>query len=335
MNPAALLLSSNKFHFLFPSLKEKVPEGRMRLASHPIAIGSSGFCSLLNNSLLLQLKTERLDKRGLCKGLFPHCGEAGWGLKNLLTLLFLIPMGVIAQSDSVLSGVYKWKEPDIINKNKIASTILFEGKVHDFKWMQMNANVIPSSKKKFRKRIPAKEEHLLLIKSGMLTISKDDSAWSIDKGSIALLMPGQKYTLKCESKEPCNYYVMKYRSRKPGNKARGKNAGGSLVKNFNSIPFKPNDNGGGRRDYFDRATAMAKRFEMHVTTLKEGVRSHDPHTHRAEEIVLMIDGDTEMQIGSAFYKGKTGDIFYLGTNVPHAIRNEGTKPCMYFAFQFE
>ncbi len=249
--------------------------------------------------------------------------------------LFYFPLAVSSQQDSVLSGVYKWNEDAISNKNKITSTVLFEGKVHDFKWMQMNANVIPSSKKKFKKRVPSKAEHLIIIKSGMLTIGKGDSAWSIEKGSVALLMPGQKYSLKCEGNEPCSYYVLKYRSRIPGNKARGINAGGSLVKNFNSIPFKPNDNGGGRRDYFDRATAMAKRFEMHVTTLKEGVRSHDAHTHRAEEIVLVVDGDTEMQIGSAFYKGKTGDIFYLGTNVPHAIRNEGTKPCMYFAFQFE
>jgi (S)-ureidoglycine aminohydrolase len=93
--------------------------------------------------------------------------------------------------------------------------------------------------------------------------------------------------------------------------------------------------GGGRRDYFERPTAMQKRFEMHVTTLKEGIRSHDPHTHRAEEIVLMIEGDTEMQAGEKNFKGKTGDFFYLGSHVIHAIRNEGTQPCMYFAFQFE
>ncbi|MGZ8558386.1 MAG: cupin domain-containing protein, partial [Chitinophagaceae bacterium] len=319
MNPAALPLSSSA-------------------AACPVSIAgspSSGYCSLPCKSPLLQLKTERLDKPGLCKGILPHFWEAGWGLKNLLALLFLIPMGVTAQSDSVLSGVYKWKEPDIINKNKIASTVLFEGKVHDFKWIQMNANVIATGKKKFKKSVPAKDEHLLIIKSGMLTISKDDSAWSVEKGSIALLMPGQKYSLKCEGKEPCNYYVMKYRSRNKVNNARGKNAGGSLVKNFNAVPFKPNNNGGGRRDYFDRATAMTTRFEMHVTTLKEAIRSHDPHTHRAGEIVLMIEGNTEIQIGDKFFKGNAGDIFYLGTDVLHAIRNEGTKPCMYFAFQFE
>ena len=87
--------------------------------------------------------------------------------------------------------------------------------------------------------------------------------------------------------------------------------------------------------FFEQGTAMSKRFEMHVTTLKEGIRSHDPHTHRAEEIVLMIEGNTEMQIGQTFVKGTNGDLYYLGSNVLHAIRNIDTKPCMYFAFQFE
>ena len=52
-------------------------------------------------------------------------------------------------------------------------------------------------------------------------------------------------------------------------------------------------------------------------------------------MVIMIEGQTEMQIGQSFYKGKTGDIYFLKTNVLHAIRNEGAKPCMYFAIQFE
>ena len=99
------------------------------------------------------------------------------------------------------------------------------------------------------------------------------------------------------------------------------------------IPFKPHDKGG-IRNYFDLSTAMSKRFEMHATTLKEGLKSHEPHTHTAEEIVLITHNKTEMQIGDKFYKGETGDIYYLGSNVPHAIQNNGKGECTYFAFQF-
>ena len=80
---------------------------------------------------------------------------------------------------------------------------------------------------------------------------------------------------------------------------------------------------------------MCKRFEMHVTTLKEGLKSHDPHIHRAAEIIIVIDGNTEMLIGDKLYKGEKGSVYYLPSNVLHGIQNKGVTTCSYFAFQFE
>ena len=80
---------------------------------------------------------------------------------------------------------------------------------------------------------------------------------------------------------------------------------------------------------------MSPRLEMHVSTLNPALKSHEPHTHRAEEIVLLMEGQTSMQIGYAFFRGKPGSVYYLGSNVLHAIKNEGTRPATYFAFQFE
>ncbi len=107
------------------------------------------------------------------------------------------------------------------------------------------------------------------------------------------------------------------------------------MKIWENIPFKANNNGGGRHDFFEQPTAMQKRFEMHVTTLKEGLRSHDPHTHRAEEIIFVIDGETEMLAGNVVVKTAAGGFYYLGSNVLHGIKNIGTKVSSYFAIQFE
>lgn len=109
----------------------------------------------------------------------------------------------------------------------------------------------------------------------------------------------------------------------------------SFVKIWENIPFKANNNGGGHRDFFEQSTPMQRRFEMHVTTLKEGLKSHEPHTHRAEEIVWILEGETEMQLGNDIVKVQPGGFYYLGSNVSHAIKNIGTKPATYFAFQFE
>jgi (S)-ureidoglycine aminohydrolase len=255
-------------------------------------------------------------------------------MKKIFLLLAFIPTLGLCQLPVVPSQMYSWKKPEKKISQHIFSTTLFEGTVHDMEYMQMNANVIIPSKKKTSLHVPGNEEHLWIIKSGVLTIGFKDSTWSVGGGSIALLMPGEKYSIQNTTKDSCTYYVMKYRSKLPKDVARGNSSGGSLVKDWSKITFKPHDKGG-IRNYFERPTAMSKRFEMHVTTLKEGIKSHEPHTHRAEEIVLIIDNKTEMQIDDKFFKGGTGDIYYLGSNVSHAIRNDGIGTCTYFAFQFE
>jgi (S)-ureidoglycine aminohydrolase len=259
-------------------------------------------------------------------------------MKNRFSFFVLLfPVLALAQQPTlpvVPSAMYTWQEPVKQSYKNILSVSLFEGSVHDMEYLQMTANKVLPAKTKTALQVPATEEHLVLIKKGTLSISFNDSTWSIGDGSIALLMPGEKYSLQNTGKEACSYYVMKYRSKAELDLTRGKTKGGSFVKDWNKIQFKPHERGG-IRNYFERPTAMCKRLEMHVTTLKEGIKSHEPHTHRAEEIVLIIDNKTEMQIGDKFYKGGAGDIYYLGSNVSHAIRNDGVGTCTYFAFQFE
>lgn len=189
-------------------------------------------------------------------------------------------------------------------------------------------------KKTLKTTVAVNEEHLLIVKSGTIEISFHDSTYIIPAGSIALLLPGEKYKVNNRGSSVADYYLMKYRSKLPPDPERGKNAGGSFVKDFDKIPFNLHDRGG-VRNYFNRATAMSKRFEMHVTVLNAGLKSHEPHTHRAAEIILMIEGNTEMQIGQNFFKAKGGDLYFVESNLLHGIRNEGTTAAIYFAFQFE
>jgi (S)-ureidoglycine aminohydrolase len=253
--------------------------------------------------------------------------------KTLFIVILLIPSLAFAQRDSIQSAVYFWKDPVKQNSKNILSSVLFEGMAYDMEWLQVTANVLLPSKIKTKVEVPGNEEQLLIIKSGNLTIGRD-SSYLIGTASVALFMPGETFLLQNTGKDSCRYYVMKYRSKKPIDIERGNIAGGSLVKDWNKIEFKPNDKGG-RRDFFERPTAMCKRFEMHITTLKEGLKSHDPHMHHAAEIIIVIDGNTEMQIGDKLHKGKKGSVYYLGSNILHGIRNDGIGDCSYFAFQFE
>lgn len=245
-------------------------------------------------------------------------------------LISLIPVFAIAQQNAVQSGVYPWPAESFKGKN--FSSILLSGNGHDLEFVEVTANVItPRQKRKIT--VPENEEHLLLIISGSLSATVNDSTYSLDKGSLAMIMPSGKYSISNTGAASASYHIMKYRSKLPVDQPRGKSAGGSFVKDWNKLVFKPAEKGG-TRSYFDRPTAMTRRFEIHVTTLKEGFISHPAHTHAAEEIILVLQGKVDMMIGEKSHKAKAGDLLYVNSNVLHGLKNDGTGECSYYAIQW-
>ena len=73
---------------------------------------------------------------------------------------------------------------------------------------------------------------------------------------------------------------------------------------------------------------------MHTTALNAGLDSHAPHTHREEEIILILRGKVKMHIGDKFYDAVPGDVIFLASGVSHNLTNTGNEPCEYFAFQW-
>ncbi|CAN5318261.1 hypothetical protein BH20BAC1_BH20BAC1_21090 [soil metagenome] len=223
-------------------------------------------------------------------------------IKKLIVVLGVIfPLLITAQQDSIKSGVYAWRVAPASVQPDAKTIVLFEGPSRDFSWMQMNATILTGSREADRMTVPEGEEHLYIIKTEALTIQLEDSLYTLIPGSIALLLPGEKFSLQNTSPASCEYYVMKYRSAKVYEKNKQVNSLHSFVKDWNKISFHPHDKGG-IRIFFETPTSMARRMEMHVTNLNPGLKSHDPHTHRAAEIVLVIEGSTEMQIGEKFYQ---------------------------------
>lgn len=176
-------------------------------------------------------------------------------------------------------------------------------------------------------------EQILLVKSGELTVSIGETSKSIGPGSVAVLLPGDQGLVQ-SLKPGSSFYLMSYVSKKPKDQQRGIEAGGSFIMDFDEVAFKEHDKGG-VRNFFRKATAMCPYYEMHISTLKPGMKSHEPHTHKATEIIFMMEGYTQEEIGNARYRGTSGDFYFLSSNIPHAIENIGNKDCMYIAFQWE
>ena len=267
-------------------------------------------------------------------------------MKCSFTVLLLMPLMAFSQAESnnhlpaIASMKYSWITASRNHQKQILTANIFEGSGRDMEYLALDASIIRPAKSKTNLQVPPDEEHLLIIKSGTLILFLGDSTWTIGAGSVALLLPGENFSLQGVGSAGSQFYTMKYRSKNPPDPSRGRSSGGSFVRDWNKLPFHAHDRGGVRR-YFEKSTTMSKRFEMHVTTLKPGLKSHEPHTHNAEEIILMLEDTTEgtarteMLIGDRSFQGRAGDLYYVGSNLLHGIKNIGTTTCSYFAFQFE
>ncbi len=249
----------------------------------------------------------------------------------LLSLILSAGSSLILQP--IDSNVYSWKEAAVVKKAGSDQRKLLEGSATDFKHIEVHATTVPAHQAPH----PAHrhdDEELIIIKEGELTVTIAGKVKTLGPNSIAMMMPGDEHGFENKGDVPATYYVMRYASKEPVDLARGQKAGGSFWVDWKEVPFQPHDKGGVRR-MFDRATAMTKRFEMHVTTLNNGLASHPPHTHRAAEMLIMMNNAAESSIDGKLIPNSTGDLTYLESNVPHNITNNTQKPCTYFAFQFE
>lgn len=250
----------------------------------------------------------------------------------MLQMLVLFSFSGNAQIPLIPADVYRW-ETALVTKNAHSQQrVLLEGSTSAFAHLKVHATTVSPRQAPHPGHAHADEE-LIIVKEGQLTTTIAGKTETLEVGSIALIMPHDEHSFENRSDQPVTYYVMRYEANRP-DAERGAKAGGSFVKHWKNLPYKSHDKGG-RRNVFDTATAQSERFEMHVTTLNEGLMSHPPHTHKAAEILLLIEGQAEESIDGEWILAGVGDIIFLQSQVPHAIRNTGKGACTYFAFQFE
>ncbi|PPK85202.1 Cupin domain-containing protein [Neolewinella xylanilytica] len=174
----------------------------------------------------------------------------------------------------------------------------------------------------------ADREQIFILREGNGTVEVGDSSWSLTPESVLLLAAGDSAMVRSTGEAALVAYRMHYPNSGPVG------SGASFVVPYKTLTFQPHDRGG-QWKYFERSTPTCPYYEMHKTQLNPGIKSHEPHVHAAAEIVIMIEGTTEMEIGDHRYTGQAGDVYYLPSQVPHAIRNTGESSGTYLAFQWD
>ena len=253
-------------------------------------------------------------------------------MRIVASILFLLPISLIAQSDSLLSGVYYWDKLETKKEDTRIRRQLLEGKTFALNYFGIHTSTLEPGKAPHPPHVHDDEEELMIVKEGQVKITIAGKSKILGPGSIAFAMPGDVHGIENAGNTQATYFILKYKGKLP-DIDRGKNAGGSFMLDWNDLKTS-NTGKGYRRDFFNRATSQLNQFEMHTTALNADSVSHAPHTHVQEEIVLILRGNVEMYIDGKLFKGAAGDLYFLSANVPHALKNIGKEQCEYFAFQW-
>lgn len=87
------------------------------------------------------------------------------------------------------------------------------------------------------------------------------------------------------------------------------------------------------RRFFDGLDHSGFHLEMHETILGPGVRTHAPHKHIHEEIMIVFEGTLETYMEGKTELAETGSVIYMGSNRMHSARNAGATPCRYYVIE--
>ncbi len=252
----------------------------------------------------------------------------------LIVTLCLGALPCLAQLAPVKSGVYRWSDHPAKAGESRESRRILEGSSPHLEYLEIHATTQFPGAQPSPAHANDDIEECIIVKEGTMKVTIEDRSEVLGAGGVVLLLPHQMHSLANVGESNLTYYVMRYRSRKPMALERGRASGGSLMLNPDALPFKPSSRGGGRA-YFDRATAMCERFEMHVTRLDQKGPSHTPHSHEETEIILIVSGETEMTIDGSEYQATAGDFYFMSSQLLHGIRNAADEPCSYFAFKWK
>ncbi len=254
--------------------------------------------------------------------------------KLILLLSIFVATALNAELDEIKACLCHWNELEVIDQGKSERRNLLEGRTLDLGYLEIHATTLLPGYKSHPAHSHDKDEEMIIVKEGKLAVTINDETTIIGPNSIAVLMPGDSHGVANAGEGNVTYYVFRYNTKAPQDDVRAVTAGGSFISDWEKLEYEKSDIGG-RRQNFDRATAMFKRFEFHTSTLNAGLTNHKAHTHRAEEMVIVLKGKVEMLIGDEYMVAEKGDVYFIEADIVHSLKNLGDETTEYFAFQWQ
>lgn len=251
----------------------------------------------------------------------------------LFSIFIMFASASFAQTDTIASGLYSWNKA-VASKTQMGEyRPILNGSSLDLASFKIHSSVLNPGLTNHTPRALYDREEIVIVKSGTLTMTINGVSKTMGANSVVLIEAGDTQNCSNPSTEPVTYYVIAFKSKDSVNIKRGRDSGGSVMADWTDLAVKTSEKGASR-PIVRKATSMFPTLDIHATTLNPGKASHAPHTHRAEEMILLIEGSGEMLIGNEVYKATAGDLLFVNSSIPHAFTNTGTVPCSYFAIQW-
>jgi quercetin dioxygenase-like cupin family protein len=102
------------------------------------------------------------------------------------------------------------------------------------------------------------------------------------------------------------------------------------------LPLEPDEQSGWKPyPAFSGSTADLPSLSCHASVLLHGHSPHPPHTHDAEEILLLLSGEVELILPeSGRTRLRPGEFVYYPTGFSHTLQTASAEPATYVMFKW-
>ncbi len=195
-------------------------------------------------------------------------------------------------ADAVQSGVWHWAEL----KDEVADwgshRRIFAGQVFDLSLIEVEAITLAPGRAAESPHFHAGAEELVLVKEGRLSATVNGETKVLGPGGVATALAGDQHVWRNEGTTPATYYLLRLTSRTGADPAPQN--GPSQLIDHSEATFNPNPRGGSR-NFFNRSTSTLT-VRTSRNALLASAQNHPPHTHAAEEMVIILDGHVAIEI---------------------------------------
>lgn len=184
------------------------------------------------------------------------------------------------------------------------------------------------------------QEELIILRDGTLDVHINGEETRVGPGSIFFFGANNPHAVQNRGDKPATYFVFNFstaataRLRGKAMTAPAEGHMGSAVFEWQKLKVEPTKTGE-RRDVVDKPTATMVNFECHVTTLRAGEAPHASHKHPDEEIILIREGQLDVQLNGKTTRAGPGSIVFISSNDEHGVRNAGETSATYYVIRLK